>query len=182
MWKVAAIALLGALVAIGPARADQTDPRLDDLFSRLSSAGVGEVLTIERSIWHIWAESDDEAISTLMGQGMTAMARGDLSGALGKFDQIVTIAPDYAEGWNKRATVFFLIGNYPESLYDIKRTLALEPRHFGALSGRGLVYVELGEEELALQSFEAALAINPRLTGAEKNAEILRKRLKDNEI
>jgi len=174
--------LLGALVAIGPARADQTDPRLDDLFSRLSAAGAGEAHTIERSIWNIWAESSDEAISTLMDQGVTAMARGDLSGALGKFDQIVTIAPDFAEGWNKRATVFYMIGDFPESLHDIERTLALEPRHFGALSGRGLVYVELGEDELALESFEAALAINPRLTGAGKNAEILRKRLKDNEI
>ena len=134
------------------------------------------------TIWQIWIEFDDRAVELLMEDGMAAMARRDYRGALGKFDQIVHIAPDFAEGWNKRATVHYLIGNYGESLSDIEKTLALEPRHFGALSGRGLVYIELEEEVLALESFEAALKVHPLLPGARHNAAALRKRLENREI
>ena len=90
---------------------------------------------------------------------------------------IVAIAPGFAEGWNKRATVHYLLGNYDKSLTDIAETLALEPRHFGALSGRGLVYMALEEEELALDSFEAALEVYPLAHGARHNADALRDRL-----
>jgi len=182
---VAATILLLALMAVpaGSIMADQTDSRLDDLFARLKSdTDQQAVRGIEMSIWRIWIDSGDDVIETLMAQGLAAMARADYPAALGKFDQIVAIAPDFAEGWNKRATVHYLMGSYPESLFDIDKTLALEPRHFGALSGRGLVYIELGKEELALESFEAALKIDPSLPGARRNAEVLRKRLKDREI
>ena len=110
------------------------------------------------------------------------MARRDLRAALGKFDQIVKIAPGFAEGWNKRATVYYLLGNYAESLHDIDKTLALEPRHFGALSGRGLVLMELENADLALDSFEAALEIHPKLPGANHNAEALRREIQKNQI
>ncbi len=177
-----ALALALALVA-GPAGADQNDPRLGGLFELLEAAPDGRVAeAVERRIWGVWTESDDEVVALLMHQGMAAMARRDLRAALGKFDQIVKIAPGFAEGWNKRATVHYLLGNYAESLRDIDRTLVLEPRHFGALSGRGLVYLELDEEELALESFEAALAIHPRLPGANHNAETLRRHLRDRAI
>ena len=123
-----------------------------------------------------------EVVRLLMQQGMGAMTRGDNPAALRSFDQIVKIAPNFAEGWNKRATVHYLLGNYGESLRDIDETLKLEPRHFGALSGRGLVYIELDEEELALHSFEAALQIHPLLLGASHNAEVIRRRLGNREI
>jgi tetratricopeptide (TPR) repeat protein len=169
--------------AAGPAAADQNDPRLDDLFERLKAASnYGVAQPIEAAIWGIWGETDDTAVRILMDDGVAAMARRDYRAALEKFDQVVTIAPGFAEGWNKRATVDYLIGLYPASLGDIAKTLALEPRHFGALSGRGLVYIELDEEQLALESFEAALAIHPNQPGAAMNAKVLRKRVQDRAI
>ena len=170
-------------LASGPADADQNDSRLDGLFARLLMVrDFRAAQGIELSIWGIWIESNDPAVEILMEQGLTAMARRDMRAALGKFDQMVKISPAFAEGWNKRATVHYLLGNYNESLHDIDKTLVLEPRHFGALSGRGLVYLELKEEALALDSFEGALKIHPRLPGASYNANTLRRHMENNEI
>ncbi len=170
-------------LASGPAAADQNDSRLDGLFERLLMVrDFRAAQGIELSIWGIWIESNDQAVEILMEQGLTAMARRDMRAALGKFDQMVKISPAFAEGWNKRATVHYLLGNYIESLHDIDKTLVLEPRHFGALSGRGLVYLELEEEALALDSFEGALKIHPRLPGANYNAKALRRHMENNEI
>ncbi len=167
----------------GPAAADQKDPRLDDLFARLLMArDFRAAQGIELSIWGIWIESNDPAVKILMEQGLHAMSRRDMRAALGKFDQTVKISPAFAEGWNKRATVHYLLGNYIESLHDIDKTLVLEPRHFGALSGRGLVYLELEEEALALESFEGALEIHPRQPGVKYNAKTLRRQMEKNEI
>ena len=183
MRTIYAIVLLLLLVPASSATGDQTDSRLEELFAQLKTIGdPGTARALEITIWQIWIESDDQAVELLMEDGMAAMSRRDYQRALGKFDQIVRIAPEFAEGWNKRATVHYLVGNYGESLSDIEKTLALEPRHFGALSGRGLVYVALEEEELALESFEAALEVHPLLPGARFNAAALRKRLEDREI
>ena len=184
MRTLTAIALaLGLALAAGPSVADQNDPRLGALFTRLKIAPDAHAAQdVERSIWGIWIESDDEVIALLMQQGLAAMARRDLRAALGKFDQIVKIAPGLAEGWNKRATVHYLLGNYAESLHDIGKTLQLEPRHFGALSGRGLVLLELEDVTLALESFEAALEIHPKMPGASQNAEALRRHIERREI
>jgi len=163
--------------------ADQTNSRLDSLFSRLAETdNPGEAIQLEGEIWRIWTYSDDRAVQLLMQDGVSAMSHRDFDRALSKFDQIVAIAPEFAEGWNKRATLFYLMSRYEESLADIDKVLALEPRHFGALSGRGLVYSELHDEERALQSFEDALEINPFMVGAIHNARILRKRLRDSNI
>ena len=133
-------------------------------------------------LFRSWTESDDDVVALLMNQGLAAMARHDLRAALGKFEQIVKIAPGFAEGWNKRATVYYLIGNYSGSLQDIERTLNLEPRHFGALSGRGLVLLELEDMKAALASFEAALKVYPQLSGASHNAKALRREIQKHEI
>lgn len=180
----AVVSLLVVLLAAPPpAAADQNDSRLDTLFTELQEAsGPAEAQRIEGRIWQIWIQSDDGAVRGLMRDGVEAMERGDYRHALTKFDQMVLIAPDFAEGWNKRATVHYLLGNYGQSLGDIAKTLALEPRHFGALAGRGLVYVKLEDERRALESFEAALEIHPNLTSAQANAEQLRKMLHDREI
>ena len=186
--RMTAIALaLGLALSLalhaGPAAADQGDPRLEALFARLKAAPDARAAQeVEASIWHIWVQSDDQVIGMLMAQGVAAMTRRDLRAALGKFDQIVKIAPGFAEGWNKRATENYLPGNYPGSLYDIERTLNLEPRHFGALSGRGLVLIELDQQGRALESFEAALEVYPKLPGASRNAEALRREIQKHEI
>src|SRR3546814_20178333 len=116
-----------------------------------------------------------------MGEGVAARARGDYLHALAKFDQMVVIAPDFAEGWNKRATVHYLLGNDGRSLDDIAKTLELEPRHFRALAGRGLVYMRLADARRALEDFAAALALHPPLGAAAAHAAPLRKILPDRE-
>ena len=177
-----AVAVAGSGTA-PQARADQTDPRLGALFTHLKAASDPlSAREIEADIWQIWVSSDDGAVSALMQQGDLAMNQGDLRRAYDKFQQIVAIAPKFAEGWNRRATVEYLLGDYKDSLSDIEKTLGLEPRHFGALSGRGLVYMAMGEEELALKSFEAALKVYPLMPGPNFNAEELRKRLHRRDI
>ena len=174
--------LLAGLLAL-PVAADQTDQRLPGLFDELlSTTDESAARQLEGQIWQIWYEHDDTAIVLLMRQGRGHMNRGDFGSAERSFDQVVKIAPAYAEGWNARATLYYLMGRHQESLGDIEATLALEPRHFGALSGRGLVYAALEEWELALEAFDAALAVNPHMTGARLNAEALRKGLRDKEI
>ena len=176
-----AVLLAGLLVL--PVAADQTDQRLPGLFDELlATKDAASARQLEAQIWQIWYEHDDNAIVLLMRQGRGAMDRRDFASAERSFDQVVKIAPDYAEGWNARATLYYLMGRYEDSLTDIDATLNLEPRHFGALSGRGLVYAELEEWELALESFDAALAVNPHMAGARMNAEVLRKGLRDKEI
>lgn len=163
--------------------ADQKDSRLDGLFDQLKSVeSFSDAKSVEFVIWNIWVQSGDDAIDLLMRDGVDSMSRRDYRRALRSFDQIVTIAPDFAEGWNKRATLFYLMGEFERSLTDIEKTLALEPRHFGALAGRGLVYVELEDDAKALKAFEDALVINPFLPAARQNAEVLRRRLKDRAI
>lgn len=184
MTRLVQIALcLTVALAAAPLRADQRDPRLDALFADLQAAETAAVAApIEREIWNLWIESDDGAVTLLMRDGVAAMVRQDYRTAEGKFDQVVAIAPAYAEGWNKRATVRYLRGDYQGSLADIDETLAREPRHFGALSGRGLVYIELDEPERALEAFEAALAIHPFVPGAAHNAMLLRRLLDSRDI
>ena len=178
--------MLTGLLLIGlsaPALSDQTDPRLDGLFDRLLAApGPAEAALVEQQIWSIWLETPDDAIASDVEQGMAAMQRGDFPAALDVFDRVIDLAPDYAEGWNKRATLHYLMENFDASLADIARTLELEPRHFGALSGRGLVYIKMKDLERALTSFEAALAVSPQMVGPRVNAEALRRLLKEREI
>jgi tetratricopeptide (TPR) repeat protein len=112
-----------------------------------------------------------------MRQGTVAMSQGQLGRALERFDRIVDLAPEFAEGWNKRATVLYLMGDYQASVLDIQRTLELEPRHFGALSGLGLIYDAIEEPAAALRSFEAALEIHPHLVGTLQRIEELRRQL-----
>jgi tetratricopeptide (TPR) repeat protein len=157
----------------------QTGPQLDQLFDRLhKTQSEQEAAQLTRMIWALWTTSEDSNVNELMRQGLIAMQRQDLDAALDRFDQMVKYAPDFAEGWNKRATVYYMRGEYQESVADIERVLELEPRHFGALSGLGMIYEELDRKEQALKAFEAALTANPFLPGAKQQIEILRKQIK----
>ena len=177
------IVLLLLLGLALPAAADQDDPRLDRLFDQLYHAPDPlAAQAVEHAIWRIWLTSEDDVVNALMGEGVAAMQRRDYPTALRSFDLLIQAAPGYAEGWNKRATVYYLIGAYEDSLADIVRTLDLEPRHFGALSGRGLILLNLGRSEEALTAFEAALDLHPQMPGARINVEALRKLLKDSSI
>ena len=165
-----------ALLSPGPAVADQNDGRLDGLFERLHAPpGAADAKAIEQQIWQIWLESDDATVNRLMRQGIAAMGLRQLGLALDRFDRMVEHAPAFAEGWNKRATVYYLMGDFEASVVDIERTLGLEPRHFGALSGLGLIYDAIDQPRAALRSFEAALRVHPHLESAGARVEELRR-------
>ncbi|MFQ5759885.1 MAG: tetratricopeptide repeat protein [Acidiferrobacterales bacterium] len=176
MYRFAASLLLMVSVSASVV-ADQTDKRLDTLFGLLhetENPRAGEQIT--RQIWIIWREVNSEDANTLMDKGIRDMSSQRYGQALIAFNQVVEIAPTYAEGWNKRATLLFLMGEYVGSVADVKRTLALEPRHFGAWSGLGLIYTHLDNDAAALRAFEQALEINPHLPGARHNIESIKKR------
>lgn len=162
----------------GPAGADQTDPRLDALFERLQAAeSRREARPIEQRIWRIWHMHDEEEVLAVMSRGRFYLRQERLERARGAFDQAIELAPEFAEAWNARATVNYMLGNYRESLADIERVLELEPRHFGALSGRGLCWEALDKPEKALTAFEAALEVHPRQPGTRARVRELRDEL-----
>lgn len=155
--------------------ADQNDPRLNDLFAELKSATAPtSARVLEQQIWGIWLKTPHGTAQSLLDKGIERMHAGDLGTALAAFTHVVEAAPDFAEGWNKRATVYYLMEDFDASLEDIVKTLALEPRHFGALSGRGLIHIRLKNLKAALKAFEAALEFHPQATGAKSNADALR--------
>jgi len=181
------VAVFMVVVALsGPsgfARADQRDPRLDSLFAQLkAAANARHGARIAHSIWAIWFDSKNPAVNALLQRGQVHLRGNRFGEAAALFGQVVKLAPGFAEGWNRRATARYLLGDYGGSLKDIERTLKLEPRHFGALSGRGLVYSKLGRNRAALAAFRAALAINPHLPAARLNIRILRKKLGEKAI
>lgn len=160
--------------------ADQNDPRLDELFSALqSTTNQSAANEITDTIWKIWRQSPNEKVNQLMRQGVIAMSRGRLNAAIRYFDEIIQIAPEFAEGWNKRATVYYFLEQYDKSLVDVRETLLREPRHFGAAAGLGLIFMSLEYYDEALKAFERALEINPHLVGPKKNVELLRKKLEE---
>ncbi len=157
------------------ALAGQDDARLDPLFARLKATGdTREGLRLTTHIWDIWLDYDGPVVATLMREGQDLMGQRHYRLALDRFDEIVRLAPDFAEGWNKRATVHYLMGQYEASVRDIHKTLALEPRHFGALSGLGLIYVAIGKGRAAMRAFEKAIEVNPHLPGVRRNLKSLR--------
>ena len=155
--------------------ADQTDPRLDALFGRLQTTDdANDAAAVTNLIWAIWHQSDDDRINDLMRQGLVQMSSREYADAVATFSGMIDLNAGFAEAWNKRATVYYLMGDYGASVKDIDRTLELEPRHFGALSGLGLIMVALENEEAAIAAFEATLAVNPFAAGAQQNLEALR--------
>lgn len=176
LFSLLGAALIVALPSAGPA--DQSDERLDALFAMLRTAGDREMAqSVEAEIWRIWIDSGRQEIDALMVEGVVAMSDQRLEDAISIFGQITARAPAFAEGWNKRATAHYLNEDYVASVQDIQRTLVLEPRHFGAISGMGLIFLSRGDEAGALAAFEAVIAIHPLAPGARQRVEELRKRL-----
>lgn len=174
--------LLALLLLAMPVLADQRDPRLPALFDALQRADAVEALAIEAQIWAIWSDIDDAESQMQLERGSVAMANRQYGEAKAAFDRLVERSPELAEGWNRRATLFWLMDELDRSVEDIRRTLTLEPRHFGALSGMGLIFMVVGKPEAAARSFEAALAVHPTLAGAKINLERLRQSLKGDRL
>jgi len=160
--------------------ADQNDPRLEVLFKNLkTSENVQKATLIEIQIWEIWMEHRNPEAQSSMFLGIAAMNNQQLQKALGYFSLLTEIEPDFAEGWNKRATVFYLMGRFKESEQDVLHTLTLEPRHFGALSGQGLIRMALRDWAGAISSLEAGLRVHPHMSLVIRNLKYVRKKQKE---
>lgn len=164
----------------GPLRADQTDPRLPGLFNSLKDAPNAKAAkTTADRIWRIWSENpENQLLTKALNQGVIQMNAGRLREAERLFTSVIEADPDFAEAWNKRATVYFIMGAYDLSKRDIAQTIAREPQHFGALSGLGLVETHIGNYEAALKAYEQAAAIHPFMEGHEDIVSALKKLVK----
>lgn len=152
--------------------AEMRAEQIDRLFARLIKSENGpEAQRAEQSIWNLWMTSDSPTADALLAQAMRASAAKETGTALAILDNVIEVHPDYAEAWNKRATVYFLIGRYNDSLQDIEKVLELEPRHFGALSGLGMIKRQQGDLAAARAAFSEALSYNPHLDGAKRALE-----------
>ena len=155
--------------------ADNTERnnQLDKLFVQLKNTkNLSSAQIVENKIWKIWSihPSNDRRgyrLTELLDQGSLLIDRRELNKAYEIFSQIILVDPNWAEAWNKRALVLYLMNRYQSSLGDINKTLILEPRHFGALSGQALNYIELKQYEKAIKSYKAAQKIYP-INGAAK--------------
>jgi tetratricopeptide (TPR) repeat protein len=147
------------------------------LLEALRDPDVDVIVLAEQSIWRIWSRSGDPDVDAVFRRGVEQMHRQDFAAAIETFSEIITKKPDFAEGWNKRATIYYLVGEYEKSLADCEEVLRRNPVHFGVLSGFGLNYLELGKPEVALDYFERALAVNPTLTQIQAAVEQLKRLL-----
>jgi tetratricopeptide (TPR) repeat protein len=137
---------------------------LDRLFAALKAAPDDESAKyVENRIWAIWLASSSDTANLLMGRAKTAADNKDFDLAIRLLNAIIDIRPDFTEAWNRRATVYYTKKDFGRALADIHEVLAREPRHFGALSGLGIILQELGDEKHALDAFRRALAIHPHL-------------------
>ena len=170
--RIIAVLILLAYSLASPA--DQNDPALDGLFERLAiTTSDEEASNITHEIWQRWTANDDPEVSQLMQIGIRALNYSTYRKALQSFDRVIEIAPEFAEGWNKRATLYYHIKEYRRSIDDIKKTLRLEPRHFGAWSGLGLVSIAQENYSGALAAFKKALSINPHISNIRRYVQKL---------
>jgi len=129
----------------------------------------------EESLWAVWSRSGDPRVDDLFKRGVTEMSSERLTEAIATFTRVIELKPDFAEGWNKRATVLYLAGDYRRSLADCDEVIKRNPQHFGALSGYGQIYLQLAQPDKALEYFRRALAVNPNLDGVQALVEQLEK-------
>ena len=121
------------------------------------------------ALWQRWHQAPDAATATLLRDGIAAMERQEFAEADTIFSRLIRMAPDFAEGWNKRATVRYMLKDYESSIVDCGETLARNPNHFGALSGQGLCHMALGQHSQAADLFRRTLAVHPHLESAREN-------------
>ncbi|ALG90977.1 MULTISPECIES: tetratricopeptide repeat protein [Actibacterium] len=156
--RIFAAGLFFGLIAL-PAGAGPDS--LDGLFELLQEPELPNWKSVEDEIWAEWSRSGSPSMDLLLQRGRDAMAAEDYATAIGHFTALTDHAPDFAEGYNARATAYFRQGLYGPALADINRVLALNPRHFGAMAGLGTIMDELGHPEAALRAFHAAAAVHP---------------------
>lgn len=165
-WQKHLAVLATALALAAPAAAQDAeapgaDERIATLLAQLAELDRPDWERVEAEIIRLWARSGSESMDLLLRRGNEAMENEDYELALEHLSALVDHAPDFAEGWNARATAYFLLGEYPLSIADIERALSLNPNHFGALAGLGYMFDQMGNPEMALKALREAEALNP---------------------
>lgn len=157
-----------------PDKAKAREAILDRLLEELSKAETEEKgRAVERAIQSVWLNSGSPSIDLLTQRGLDALAEDDLDRAYFYFDEVVTLAPEFAEGWHRRAAIHYLREDYSAALRDLEQTLRLEPRHYEALAGLGVILEDLGDRKGALEAYRRALALNPWLVNGKERIEPL---------
>jgi tetratricopeptide (TPR) repeat protein len=202
--------LLAATIVLAPVTASAQDPRvappkgqkkipeapaklpkvgadktrgLDFLFGALKAApDEASAKHVEARIWALWLQTPSDTAALLMMRAKAAMDAQQIDVALKLLDAVVKLRPDYIEGWNRRATLYYLKNDYAHSLEDIEQVLVREPRHFGALAGLGMIMQDLGDEKRALDAFRKALAVNPYLEKVPELVKTLSEKVEGRDI
>ena len=174
MLKVISI-IIFLFLSTNNVKADQNDPRLNNLFKKLNNTeNQQEISDIIKDIWDIWYEVDDPKVIEYFEKGIQAMRIRNYPLAVRFFNNLIEEDPNFAEAWNKRATVYFMMGDFDKSMQDIIKTLELEPRHFGALDGMGLIFIHQGQYQQAIDVYDKMLEIFPySLKTMEKKENIM---------
>ena len=161
-----------------PVKCDQFDSRLKNLFDQLYfSENSQDIKIISSQIWDIWHETNDIKIEADFYRGMESMRTNDLIMSIAFFTRVIENKPDFAEGWNKRATVYYMMGDFDKSMLDINQTLKLEPRHFGALDGMGLIFIHLQKYNEAIKIYDQMLKIFPNNKSVIEKKNLMKKYL-----
>ena len=169
-----ALLLAAALLLASPAAADQNDSRLYTLFQVLrDTENPARAAFVQQRIWSIWFEHADARLRRTLAAGEQALADGRLAVAVERVSEVIRLDPTFAEGWNRRATAYSADRRYQLSLADVAEVLAREPRHFGALAGRGLCLQALGRTAEAIAAYQQALEINPHMEQIRARLESL---------
>ena len=156
---------------------------LDFLFGALKAApDEASAKHVEARIWALWMATPSDTAALLMTRAKVALEARQLDVALKLLDAVVALRPDYIEGWNRRATIYYLQDDYGHALQDIRQVLAREPRHFGALAGLGMIMRDLGDDRRALDAFRKALAINPHLDKIPELVKTLTEKVEGRDI
>ena len=172
--SLAALLLASLCVFAGTSEALSEDDAAASLFEDLRAAAPDEVTAIERRILELWSDSGSPTANLLLRRGREAMAVRKFDVASKHLTALTDLAPEFAEGWNARATLYYLVGKPVLSTYMIAKTLALNPKHFGALSGLGMIFEQRGETERALAAYLAVQALSPNRVGIAEAIERLR--------
>ncbi len=167
--------LIGMMLAAGALAQNKESAMLDTLFAKLQTAtDPMAIQSLEEAIWEQWTMVPDPEQRKLMLQGIAEMQAQELQSAVKTFSKLIEIAPQLSEAWNKRATVYWLLGDFKASIADICETVKREPRHFGAYSGLGMIRAQMNEPAKAVAAFELARKYNPHIVGIDAEIERLK--------
>ena len=179
--------LVMSLLFFSNVNAEERESELNNLFTQLKNSEISNAIEVENKIWKIWSThpaSDRKGyrLTELLAQGSFLMTQQEFNRAYGIFSQIILVDPNWSEAWNKRATVLYMLGRYQESQEDIDEVLKLEKRHFGALSGQGLVQTELKNYERAINSYKEVQKIYPSMQAPKVMIPHLKELIKSQSI